>query len=747
MKTISKYIFVFFLFLSSISVLAENVNEIKITGNKKISEETIIIYGEIKKNKDYLEKDINKVINNLYSTGLFEDINIVLEKNTLLIDVIEYKSISSLIISGEKVNKRLEKLKKNLRLKEKRPFNRSFLNQDIETIKRFYSSLGFNSVNAEITVNDLDDNNVELIIDIAKGNKTKISSIKFLGDKKIKDKRLRDIIASEEDKFWKVLSSNTNFSESQINLDTRLLENYYRSIGYKNVKVISKSANFNDEGNIDLVYSISAGKRFKINKIETNVDDIYDKKIFLPLNKEYTSVIGQFYSPFTIRKLLESIDELIENNNLQFVEHNVQEFIDEETNNISIKFNIFEGKKILVEKVNIFGNNVTSEKVIRSELLVDEGDPFTLIGVQKSISNIKARNIFRDVNYELTDGTDDNLKIINLTVEEKPTGEISAGAGIGTDGGSFAFNISENNWLGEGKILNFELEVDQESIEGTFNYSDPNYDFLGNAINYYLGSASNDKPNQGYENTVISSGINTTFEQYKNIYTNLGLGFSYDDLRTDGSASASLKKQSGEFSEINANYGLKYDRRNRAFMPTDGSIIQFSQILPIYADRPYIGNTFSASKYNEFTENIIGAGKIYLASINGLNDEDVRISKRKFLSSSRLRGFKRNKVGPKDGTDHIGGNYAAALNFETTLPNFLPDNTRTDIGLFLDFGNVWSVDYDKTIDDSNKLRSSTGVALNWSSPLGPMSFVFSTNLQKAETDETESFKFNLGTTF
>ena len=747
MKTISKYIFVFFLFSLSISVLAENVNEIKITGNKKISEETIIIYGDIKKNKDYLEKDINKVINNLYSTGLFEDINIVLEKNTLLIDVIEYKSISSLIISGEKSNKFLDKLKKNLRLKEKRPFNRSFLNQDIETIKRFYSSLGFNSVNAEITVNDLDDNNVELIIDIAKGNKTKISSIKFLGDKKIKDKRLRDIIASEEDKFWKVLSSNTNFSESQINLDTRLLENYYRSIGYKNVKVISKSANFNDEGNIDLVYSISAGKRFKINKIETNVDDIYDKKIFLPLNKEYTSVIGQFYSPFTIRKLLESIDELIENNNLQFVEHNVQESIDEETNNISIKFNIFEGKKILVEKVNIYGNNVTSEKVIRSELLVDEGDPFTLIGVQKSISNIKARNIFRDVNYELTDGTDENLKIINLTVEEKPTGEISAGAGIGTDGGSFAFNISENNWLGEGKILNFELEVDQESIEGTFNYSDPNYDFLGNAINYYLGSASNDKPNQGYENTVISSGINTTFEQYKNIYTNLGLGFSYDDLRTDGSASANLKKQSGEFSEINANYGLKYDRRNRAFMPTDGSIIQFSQILPIYADRPYIGNTFSASKYNEFTENIIGAGKIYLSSINGLNEEDVRISKRKFLSSSRLRGFKRNKVGPKDGTDHIGGNYAAAVNFETTLPNFLPDNTRTDIGLFLDFGNVWSVDYDKTIDDSNKLRSSTGVALNWSSPLGPMSFVFSTNLQKAETDETESFKFNLGTTF
>ena len=209
-----------------------------------------------------------------------------------------------------------------------------------------------------------------------------------------------------------------------------------------------------------------------------------------------------------------------------------------------------------------------------------------------------------------------------------------------------------------------------------------------------------------------------------------------------------MKKQSGEFGEIAGNYGFTYDNRNRAFMPTSGSISSFSQILPIYADRPFIENTLSHSNYKSFSdENIIGATKFYISTIDGLNDEDVRLSKRKKLSTRRMRGFQKGKIGPIDGTDHVGGNYATAVNFEASFPKVLPDSSGADIGLFLDFGNVWGVDYDGTIDDSNEIRSSTGLAINWQSPLGPMSFVLSNNLSKADSDKTESFNFNLGTTF
>ncbi len=428
-----------------------------------------------------------------------------------------------------------------------------------------------------------------------------------------------------------------------------------------------------------------------------------------------------------------------------FVEHNVEEIID--GNKIEIKLNIFESEKVLVERINITGNNVTNEDVIRSELLLDEGDPFTNLGLEKSISKIKARNLFNNVSSSVEDGSEKNLKVINIDVEEKPTGELSAGAGVGTNGGTIAFNVSENNWLGQGKKLNFQIELDQESLSGTLNFTDPNYDFLGNSLNYFVSSSTNDKPNQGYENKIINAGLNTTFEQFKDIYATLGVSASYDDLTTDNLASSTLKKQSGTFNEIAGLYGFTYDGRNRAFMPTSGSVVSFNQSVPLFADRKSISNTFTMSRYKSINENIVGAGKLYLSAINGIGDDDVRLSKRKNISSKRLRGFERGKVGPIDGNDHIGGNYAAAVNFEANLPKLLPESSRTEVGLFLDFGNVWGVDYDGDIGDSNKIRSSTGILTSWISPIGPMTFILSSNLSKADSDVTQSFNFNLGTTF
>ncbi len=574
---------------------------------------------------------------------------------------------------------------------------------------------------------------------------SKIASINFLGNKEIRSRRLRDVVASEENKFWKIISRNTNLSENLIELDKRLLLNYYKSLGFYDVKISSNIAEISQPGEANLTYTIDEGIRYTINKISTQVDQVFDKKLFFPLNNSYKQYVGTYYSPFKIKKLLEELDKLIERNNLQFVEHNVQEII--ENNSINIIFNVFEGEKSLVERINIVGNTITNEEVIRGELVLDEGDPFNNLNLEKSIAEIKDRRLFKNVSYEVIEGSKKNLKIINISVEEQPTGEISAGAGVGNSGGTIALNIKENNWLGEGKAVGFEIELDEETLVGSLTYSNPNYDFLGNSVNYNISSIKNDKPDQGYENSIVSAGVGTSFEQYEDVKVRLGLEASYDDLKTESSASSSLKKQAGTFSEFSANYGFTFDRRNRVFMPTSGSILSFNQEIPFYADKSFITNTFAASTYKSITDDIIGSGKIYLTAINGLNDDDVRLSKRRGLSSKRLRGFEKNKVGPVDGSDHIGGNYAAALNFETNLPNLLPENTNMDVGLFLDVGNVWGVDYDSSIDSSNKLRSSTGIAASWLSPLGPMTFVLSQNLSKADTDVTESFSFNLGTTF
>ncbi len=724
---------------------AEKIKEIKIEGNKRVSENTIILYGKIDKEKDYSENDLNKIIENLYSTDFFEDIKVSLNNGILNLNLKEYPIINQLIISGEKKQSLAKQIKDLIKLKEKRSFIKSYLSKDIDLIKQLYSSLGYNFAEVEPRIKKVDENNLDLIINIKRGNKTEISSIKFLGNQKVRSRRLLDIIASEESKFWKFISKNTVLSENLIQLDKRLLTNYYKSLGFYNVKVTSSVATIEDTEGAELIYSIDEGNRFIINKISTKVDKVFDKNLFFPLEKSYNRLIGQYYSPFEVKKLLDEIDQITEDNNLQFVEHFVEEEVLNDT--IKIKLNIFEGEKVLVERINISGNNITDEDVIREELILDEGDPFSNIILEKSISEIKQRNLFREVKHSVLDGSKSNLKIINIEVQEKPTGEISAGAGIGSSGGTFAVMVSENNWLGQGKKVGFELEIDEESLSGTFTYKDPNYNSLGNSINYYLSSTDNDKPDQGYENSIISAGVGTGFEQYKDTFINIGLNASHDDLTTTSGASESLKKQAGTYSELALNYGLSIDKRDRVFKPTDGFITSFNQQFPIAADKSFVANTFQTSIYNKLSENIILGNKFYLAAVNGLQGDDVRLSKRTGLSSKRLKGFERNKVGPIDGKDHVGGNYAAALNFEAQLPNVLPEDSRADLGLFLDFGNVWGVDYDSSIGDSNKIRSSAGAILNWLSPLGPMNFTFSQNISKADTDVTESFNFNIGTTF
>ncbi len=725
---------------------AEIISQIEINGNKRISSETIKVYGQIKPlNTDFNKSDVNNILRNLYETDFFKNINVEIKNNKLIINLEEYPLLNQIIILGEKNSGIKDRIKEVISLKEKNSYIRNKLNNDINLIKQLYSSLGYKFVKIESKIRKIDENNYDIAFDINKGNLTKIKKISFIGDKKIKEKRLKDIIVSEESKFWKIVSRNSRFNENQISLDKRLLINYYKNLGYYDVNINTASAEIVNTSDVNLTFSINAGTRYIFNKIETSVDSSLDKSIFYPLEKNYQKIIGDYYSPSKIKKVLEEIDELIEQNNLQFIEHEVDETI--AGKDISLKFIIREGSKTLVERINIKGNNVTNESVIRSELLLDEGDPFTELNLDKSIAKLKSRNIFKSVKSEIIEGSKSDLKIINILLEEKATGEISAGAGVGTNGGTFAFLITENNWLGEGKKVSADLEISEESLKGRFIYTNPNYDLLGNSISYNLQNSTNDKPNQGYENSVFEIGASTSFEQYRDVFTNLALNLSHDDLRTTSNASSSLKQQSGEFVEFSAKYGFTFDKRNRSFMPTSGSIVSFNQSLPIYADKPFINNTISSSIYHSFTENYVGSGKLFLSTINGLNDEDVRISKRKTLSTSRLRGFERGKVGPVDADDHIGGNYAMAANFDLSLPNFLPESTNTDVALFIDFANVWGVDYNNSIDDSNKIRSSTGLSASWISPIGPMTFTFAQNILKASTDKTESFNFNLGTTF
>ena len=322
-------------------------------------------------------------------------------------------------------------------------------------------------------------------------------------------------------------------------------------------------------------------------------------------------------------------------------------------------------------------------------------------------------------------------------------------AGYGTSGTAIGGTIKEKNFLGKGINLDTNIEISEESIRGSLVYSRPNFNYSDNSLFFSLKSTSSDfLSDSGYKMTDIGFSLGTEFQQYENLFFKPEIDLSLEDLETTSTASSQLKKQAGTYSDIYFNYGIDIDLRNSSYNTSSGSRTYFFQEIPLISDGNELSNTLIFTKYKSFDQNseMVGKASFFFKNVNNLGSDDVRISKRAFLPYNRLRGFEKGKIGPVDNSDYIGGNYVSSLNLSTNLPKFLPSE-NFDLSYFVDLANVWGVDYSNVIDDSNSLRSSTGIALDLLTPIGPLSFSFTKAITKKSTDKTETFRFNLGTTF
>ena len=734
-----------FLLLFSSNSFSELVKKIEINGNERISNETILIFGDITLGKDYEKSDVNVLIKKLYQSDFFSEIDVQIQNNKLTITVKENPIINSVIFKGEKATKYKEKISELLTLREKSSFKESNIKNDINLIKDFYRSLGYYFVKIDGDIEKLKKNRVNLVYSIDKGDKAKIAKINFLGDKKIREKKLRDIITSQESKLWKFISQNVYLNKGRIDLDRRLLENYYKNKGYYEVSVKTTNVEYSEGEGFILTYNIDAGNRYKFKKIYADVADTLDKEAFLSLEKEFNKLVGNYYSQKKLKSVLDKIDKLSEQKELQFINHNIVETL--EGNGIEVKINIFEGEKVIIERINIVGNSVTNDSVIRSALIVDEGDPFSTLLVNKSVNEIKARNLFGKVEHKILPGSSDDMKILQIRVEEKATGEIMAGAGVGTDGTSFQFSVRENNWLGRGIVLQSFLNLSEEKVSGNILVENPNYNYTGNSVFAGLDVSSTDRSDtSGFNSSKTGFQLGTEFEQYEKVFIQPNFKLAFEDIEVDSTASSAIKKMEGNFFNADFGYAITFDKRNQSFKPTSGHKTTFTQSLPIVQDSSSIMNGLIVSKYHEFSDDVIGSLKFYSKAINGI-DEDVRLTSRLYIPRTRLRGFNTYKVGPKDGDDYIGGNYVTTLTTEAQLPNLLPESYKTDFSLFFDTGNVWGVDYSSTVDETNKIRSSIGLGANMYTAIGPLSFTVAQSISKATNDETETFNFRLGTSF
>ena len=738
-------VLVFFNFFNQLK--AEIINNIIVNNNERISLGTIKTYGKIEIGKDYSEDDLNQVLKDLYETKFFKNISLKIDNQVLIIDLIENKLVQTILIEGIKSSTIKNTILESLIIKEKAPFNESDISKDLSNIKRSLTSEGYYLSNIDSNIIENNNNTVNIVFNIDIGDKSKISIIEFTGDKIFKTKTLNNIITSEENKFWKFISRNKYLNEQKLLLDERLLKKFYLDNGYYDVKVNTSTATILDDNSFKLVFNINAGNLYTVNKTKLEIPIDYNLSNFNEVQKLLNELEGTLYSFSKISKIVKEIDKISLSREYDFINATILE--DKLDNNkININFKVTESEKLYVERVNIFGNNITEESVIRSNLEVDEGDPFNELLHAKSLNNIKALNIFKTVNSETIEGSSPSSKIINIEVVEKPTGEISLGAGVGSDGGTVGFSVSENNFLGKGVKLSTSLRISEDTIRGNFSVNNPNFNYSGRSLITNIERVTIDKlSDSGYESSKTGFSLGTSFEKNENLFFSPGVSTYYEKISTNSSASASLKKQEGSYFENKFSYTLDYDLRNQKFRTTDGIRSIFNQSVPLISDDYALSNSYEFKKWHELENRMVVDINFYGKAINSLTDEDVRVSNRLGLSSSRMRGFESGKIGPRDGNDYVGGNYAAAINLSTTLPMLLESFENIDMKYFIDAGNVWGVDYSDTVDESNSIRSSTGLTVNWFTPIGPMNFAFIQNISKASTDKTESFQFNIGTSF
>ena len=733
-------------FLATIS-MAEMVTDIKVSGNKRISKETLIVFGNISKNSNYNQDDLNEILKKIYETNFFKDVNLQVVNSILNITVVENPIINSVEINGIKSTKLKEFILDKISLKERSSFIESKSLSDLNFIRNALKSTGyyFSKIKTKSILNE-EQNSIKIIYNIDLGAKATINQIQFLGDKKIKDRKLKNVITSEESKFWKILSQSIYLNYERIELDKRLLTNYYKNEGYYNVIIENSFVEFNNDGSFKLIFNINSGKKFKFNELKLILADDYEKNYFFKIEKLLNSLKGKDYSLSKIEKVLRQVDKVALSKEYEFINASLsEEIIDGDKLNISII--LADTDKFYVEKINILGNTYTIEEVVRNSFIVDEGDAYNEILFNKSINRIKAKNIFGKVESEILPGSNPNFKIINLKVEEKPTGEISLGAGVGTSGATLGGGIKENNFLGKGIQLDTNFQVTADSLKGSFTHVKPNFNYTDNTLYTSVRSTSSDYLSKfGYKTSNIGLSLGTSFEQYENLYFKPALDANLEKLETTSTASDAKKKQKGSYLDTYLNYSLDYDQRNKRYQPDEGYRNVFYQELPLISESREIVNSYTTTRYQKIS-NTVTKLSFFGKAVNSLSNKDVRVSKRLYIPENKLRGFESGKIGPIEDSDYIGGNYVSSVNFSAALPDLLPSLQNTDISFFVDAANVWGVDYNSSVDKNSQIRSATGVAVNILSPVGPLSFSLSQPITKSSSDTTETFRFNLGTTF
>lgn len=730
--------------------LAKNV---VVEGAQRVDPATIISYMNIKPGDRYTQSDLSRALKNLYDTGLFADVNIVQRGQDLVVKVVENPVINRIAFEG---NSEIEdtELAAEISTRPRGVYVRKQIRSDVDRIRNLYRRSGQYSVEVTPQIIRLDQNRINLVFEITEGEVSRIQGIKFIGNEAYNDDQLRAEISSKEDQWYRFLSTNDRYDPDRLAYDQELLRRFYLKNGYADFRILSANAELTpDKEDFFITITVDEGERYKVSNVSLDTSQLRNVQP-AQLQDAITIKQNDWYSSEDLNDSVDNLTDRLGDLQYAFAKINPDIQRNSENKTLDIRFVAQQTPRVFVEEVDIKGNVRTLDKVVRREIELIEGDPFSSTKLAESERNIRDLDYFNKVVVKPVPGSAPDQTVVEVDVEEKSTGEISVGAGFSTADGPLAdFSIRERNFLGKGQDLLFATTIAGERTQFNVSFTEPY--FLGRdlAAGVDLFHVRRDLQDESsYSQKTSGLALRTEYPLSKNLRQALKYRIESNNIDdVDSTASRFIQDQAGERVTSAVSQTLSYNKLDSNLVPTDGYKLWLeTEVAGLGGDAQYVSGKTGASYYYPLTKSVTINTLGEVGAIGGYGDEDVQINERYFLGSRTLRGFEYAGIGPRDTLtdDALGGNMFYRGSVEAGFPLGLPEDLGIKGFAFSDFGSLFDIDESGAgIVDEGSLRASVGVGLGWQSPLGPLRIDFAKAVLKEDYDEEEVFRFDFGTRF
>jgi outer membrane protein insertion porin family len=739
------------------------IRDIQVRGTQRIEPGTVLSYMSIRPGDPYDEQVVDRSLKSLFATGLFADVKINWNGSVLTINVVENPIINRVVFEGE--SKVSEKdLTKEVQLKPRMVFTRAKVQADVQRIIELYRRNGKFAATVDPEIIQRPQNRVDLIFSINEGPTTGVARISFIGNKVFDDDTLKSQIATEESEWWKFLSSNDNYDPDRLTFDREQLRRFYLKNGYADFRVVSAVAELTpDREDFYITFTVDEGPIYTFGKVVINskIKELYPASLrpLIPI------VEGKTYNAELIDKSIDALTNAAGTKGYAFAEIHPRIARNRANHTINVVFDIDQGPRVYIEKINITGNTRTLDKVIRREFRLVEGDAFNRVLVDRSRTRIRSLGFFKDVDIKPVPGSQPDRTVLNVNVTEQSTGELQLGVGYSSTS-SFVgqFSYTERNLFGRAQYLRASISLSSISKEAVLSFTEPYFLDRPLSAGFDIYKILTNFQQATYQSDTDAIGLRLGFPTSE--YGSVGLRYTFriDTITPFSNSPSAILLASGTEDTSSIGYTYAYNTLDDPLKPRRGLTFQISQDFAGLGGNLKYLRTQGAFSYrrpvlwDEFVLTFSGNA----GYINGYDGQHVRLNERFFRGGDTFRGFQIAGVGPRElfagHNSALGAEAYAIGTIDLRLPDFLPADYGISASLFTDFGTAGHIASQpglKTcgqvgprtpcIVDNMGLRASGGVAIGWKSPFGPVEIDLGVPYIKQSYDKGEIIRFSAGT--